>query len=72
MKDSKQSNDEPLGFMRLSQIIKLIPVSKVTWWNGCKTGKYPKPYKLGPRITAWKTSDIYHCLENFKVTKEEN
>ena len=63
---TNHDDKESLGYMRLSQILKLIPVSKVTWWNGCKTGQFPKPYKLGPRITAWKTSDIYKCLKQFK------
>lgn len=29
-----------------------VPVSKSTWWLGVKTGRYPQPVKLGPRITA--------------------
>jgi prophage regulatory protein len=65
-------NDLPLpptqlvGFLRLEQILQLIPVSKATWWNGCKSGRFPKPYKLGPRITAWKSSDIQNCLNKFQ------
>lgn len=35
-----------------------IPVSKSTWWAGVKTGRYPSPVKLGPRITAWREEDI--------------
>jgi predicted DNA-binding transcriptional regulator AlpA len=54
------------GFLRLPQIIgdikrgipAIIPVSKSAWWEGCKTGRYPKPVKLGPRTTAWRVSDI--------------
>ena len=46
------------GYARLPQILAVIPVSKSTWWNGCKSGKYPKPVKLGPRTTAWRVSDI--------------
>lgn len=54
------------GFLRLPQIIgdvkrgipAVIPVSKSAWWDGCKTGRYPKPVKLGPRTTAWRVSDI--------------
>jgi prophage regulatory protein len=54
------------GFLRLPQIIgdtkrgipAVIPVSKSSWWEGCKTGRYPKPVKLGPRTTAWRVSDI--------------
>jgi predicted DNA-binding transcriptional regulator AlpA len=48
------SQNHLTGFLRLDQVLKLIPVSKATWWNGCKSGQFPKPYKLGPRITAWK------------------
>lgn len=68
--DTKHFSQESFGYMRLSQILKLIPVSKATWWNGCKTGQFPKPYKLGPRITAWKTSDIYQCLQQFQLSRE--
>jgi len=46
------------GYARLPQVLAVIPVSKSTWWNGCKSGKYPQPVKLGPRTTAWRVSDI--------------
>ena len=54
------------GFLRLPQIIgdakrgipAVIPVSKSAWWEGCKTGRFPKPVKLGPRTTAWAVADI--------------
>jgi len=36
----------------------IIPVKKSCWWNGVKTGRFPKPVKLGPRVTAWKVDDI--------------
>ena len=61
-------NEHPLGYLRLEQILKLIPVSKTTWWNGCKSGRFPKPYKLAPRITAWKASEVYECLEKFHAS----
>jgi predicted DNA-binding transcriptional regulator AlpA len=47
------------GFVRLPQILALIPVCKSTWWAGVKTGRYPQPVRtLGQRITAWKAEDI--------------
>ena len=57
------------GFLRLHQIIgnpkakppipAIIPVSKSTWWEGVKTGRYPQPVRsLGRRITAWRVEDI--------------
>jgi len=46
------------GFLRLSQVLAIVPISKSAWWAGCKTGRFPKPVKLGPRTTAWKAEDI--------------
>ena len=51
-------------FLRLKQIIGtpddpgIIPVSASTWWAGVKSGRFPKPVKLGPRTTAWLEADI--------------
>jgi len=53
------------GFMRLVSILAPrgpIPVSKSTWWAGVKSGRYPKPVKLGPRITAWRVEDIRRLI----------
>ena len=47
-----------LGFLRLPEVLEIIPIGKSSWWSGVKTGRYPKPVKLGPRTTAWRASDI--------------
>lgn len=54
---------QQVGFLRLPQVLKLIPVCRATWWAGCKTGRFPKPVKLGPRTTAWKAEDIAALME---------
>lgn len=46
------------GFVRLPTILSVIPVSKSTWWAGAKSGRFPRPVKLGPRTTAWRVEDI--------------
>jgi prophage regulatory protein len=56
------------GFLRLPQIIgnpkadppvpAIIPVKKSCWWEGVRTGRFPKPVKLGPRVTVWRVQDI--------------
>ena len=46
------------GFLRLSQVLALIPISKSVWWEGCKIGRFPKPIKLGPRPISLNFSDI--------------
>lgn len=35
-----------------------ICVSRSTWWAGVRSGRFPKPVKLGPRISAWREEDI--------------
>jgi prophage regulatory protein len=37
----------------------IIPVSRSAWWAGVKTGTYPKPVKLSPRVTVWRASDVF-------------
>jgi len=51
------------GFLRLPQVLALIPVGKSSWWRGVKIGRYPKPVKLAPRTTAWRAEDIVALME---------
>lgn len=54
------------GLVRLSQILAPagpIPVSKSTWWQGVKAGRFPQPQKLGPRTTVWRVEDIRALFE---------
>ena len=51
------------GFIRLSTILKIIPVGKTTWWAGVKSGQFPKSVKLGRRITAWRVEDIKQLID---------
>lgn len=54
------------AYLRIWQIVgdkkreiePLLPIGKSTFLLGVKSGKYPKPVKLGARTTAWRKSDI--------------
>lgn len=46
------------GFMRLPQVLSIIPIGKTCWWEGVKSGRFPKPVKLSERCTAWRAEDI--------------
>jgi prophage regulatory protein len=50
-------------FLRIKDILKIIPVCASTWWIGVRKGIYPKPIKLGVRITVWRKQDIYDYIE---------
>ena len=61
------------GYVRVPQILgdpsanppipAIFPVGKSTWWAGVKSGRYPKPVKLGPRTTAWRVEDIRSLIQ---------
>jgi prophage regulatory protein len=40
-----------------------LPVSKSTWWQGVKDGRFPRPVKLGAKTTAWRVEDIRDLIE---------
>lgn len=54
------------GFVRLSTILKIIPISKSTWWAGVKSGRFPKSVNLAKRITAWKAKDIHKLINELE------
>ena len=49
---------DKVAFVRLPTILKLLPISKSTWLTGVKSGYFPKPVRLGKKITAWRVEDI--------------
>ena len=60
--------------LRLKQIIgdpkanppikAIIPISKSSWWEGVKTGRYPKAIKLGANTTVWREDDVRRLIDN--------
>jgi len=51
------------GFVRLSQILEVIPIGKTSWWEGVKSGRFPQSVKLSERCTAWKAEDIRNLIK---------
>lgn len=44
------------GFLRLAQVLQFIPVKKTRWYEGVKSGEFPKPIKMG-------TASLYRAEE---------
>lgn len=64
---SERCIDRGHSLVRLSSILAPagpVPVSKSTWWAGVKKGRFPKPLKLGPKTTVWRSSDILALVEH--------
>src|SRR5450755_4234616 len=62
------------GFLRLPDVLDVIPLGKTCWWEGVKSGRFPKPVKLSPRCTAWRAEDIHLLIhqiaEQARLTSE--
>ena len=81
MPESKVVPLPAIGFLRLHQIIgnpkadppipAIIPVSKSTWWNGVKEGRFPQPVKLGSRTTAWRVESIRRLIESLGLSENQ-
>ena len=51
------------GFVRLPQILSLIPIGRSAWWAGIREGKFPQGIKLGSKTTVWRAEDIRNLIE---------
>ena len=52
------------GFMRLPDVLRFIPYKETAWYQGVKSGRFPKPVRLGPRAVAWRVEDIRQLIED--------
>lgn len=53
--------------LRLDDIISPhgpLPVSRSTWFEWVKDGRVPQPIKLGPRVTAYRMTEIEAFIAN--------
>jgi prophage regulatory protein len=48
----------------------LIPISRTKWYSGIRQGMFPKPIKLGGRVSVWRASDIRALIEKIGVEDE--
>lgn len=55
------------GYLRLPQVLQLIPIGRSTWWAGIQSGRFPKGVKLGPRTTAWRCEDIRNLMDELSA-----
>jgi len=51
------------GFLRLNQVLQLIPYKKTAWYAGLKAGRFPKPVPLGDRPRGYRAEDIRALIQ---------
>ena len=47
-----------VGYLRLSDVLKLIPIAKTAWYAGVREGRFPAPVKLTRRASGYRVGDI--------------
>jgi len=62
------------GFMRQAQLLgdpkaeppipALIPIRSSTLWRWVNSGKFPRPVRLGERVTAWRCEDVQRWCDS--------
>nr|WP_312990532.1 AlpA family phage regulatory protein [Comamonas koreensis] len=49
--------------LKLNAVLARFPVSRSTWYNGIKSGRFPAPIKIGLRGCAWREIEINALIE---------
>lgn len=52
------------GFVRLSVVLQMYPISRTSLWRRIKKGEFPQPVKIGPRLNVW---DVRQLREHQKA-----
>lgn len=46
------------GFVRLPVVLRILGIGRTAFYSGIARGDYPKPLRLGPRVSVWRVEDI--------------
>jgi len=47
-----------LKLVNLKEVLSITTLSRSTWFDGVREGRYPSPISIGKRRIAWKYTDI--------------
>jgi predicted DNA-binding transcriptional regulator AlpA len=50
--------------IKLPEVLATLGMKKTAWYDGIKSGKYPKPIKRSPRDTVWPMSAIQKIVSD--------
>lgn len=55
------------GFLRLADVLKLVPVCKTAWYNGVRSGDFPQPVALGKRARGYRVEDVRALIDRLNA-----
>lgn len=59
------------SYLRIRQVLELIPVSQSTIWYWCRRGTFPRPVRLSAAVSAWRAADVLDWLQK-KADEQTN
>ncbi len=63
MSSKSESTTPSHTFIRQKELMKMLPFSPATLWRRIRANEFVRPTKLGPRITAWRKSDVLDWID---------
>ena len=55
-----------MRIIRLTELSKMLSVSKTTIWRWRQSGVLPEPFELGPKVVGWDIRTIEEWIESAK------
>ena len=68
----KQVESSIKRLLRIKEVLARLSISRSSFLEGCRTGRFPQPIKIGPRTTVWKDEDIDAFIENLGKQGADN
>ena len=61
---------ESKPILRQKDIQKVLGISKATLTRWRFAGRFPKPIRLGPRMLAWRRTDLEAWIDDLPLSRE--
>ncbi len=52
------------GYIRIPEVLSLLPLCRATFYKGIKSGRFPAPTKISARCSAWRVEVIRQLLSD--------
>ena len=60
------ASEQRTQLLKLPDVLKRIPVSRSSWYQGIRLGMYPEPVRIGKRSVAWRSNEIDQLVNKFQ------
>ena len=55
------------GFLRLADVLRLVPICRTSWYNRVRSGEFPQPVALGKRARGYRVEDVRALIDRLNA-----